>query len=83
MDDITIVDVVQKGRDFIKLDVHVLAKSLNIPSPKEDLDGSKVFEYYQAGNLADIYDYCKRDVETVKWIYWRMTFSSISDKFSS
>ena len=81
MDDITIVDVVQKGRDFIKLDV--LAKSLNIPSPKEDLDGSKVFEYYQAGNLADIYDYCKRDVETVKWIYWRMTFSSISDKFSS
>ena len=81
MDDITIVDVVQKGRDFIKLDV--LAKSLNIPSPKEDLDGSKVFEYYQAGNLSDIYDYCKRDVETVKWIYWRMTFSSISDKFSS
>jgi len=81
MDDITIVDVVQKGRDFIKLDV--LAKSLNIPSPKEDLDGSKVFEYYQAGNLADIYDYCKRDVETVKRIYRRMTFSSISDKFSS
>ena len=81
MDDITIVDVVQKGRDFIKLDV--LAKSLNIPSPKEDLDGSKVFEYYQAGNLADIYDYCKRDVETVKRIYRRMTFSSISDKFFS
>ena len=55
MDDITIVDVVQKGRDFIKLDV--LAKSLNIPSPKEDLDGSKVFEYYQAGNLFGIYVY--------------------------
>jgi len=61
------------GRDFVKLDA--LAKSLNIPSPKEDLDGSKVFEYYQAGNLSDIHEYCKRDVETVKRVYRRMTFS--------
>ncbi len=61
------------GRDFVKLDV--LAKSLNIPSPKEVLDGSKVFEYYQAGNLSDIHEYCKRDVETVKRVYRRMIFS--------
>lgn len=60
------------GRDFVKLDL--LAKSLNIPSPKEDLDGSKVFKYYQAGYLSDIYDYCKKDVDTVRKVYRKMTF---------
>lgn len=60
------------GRDFVKLDL--LAKSLGIPSPKTDMDGSKVYEYYQAGNLSDIYEYCKRDVETVRSVYHRMTF---------
>ncbi len=64
------------GRDFVKLDT--LAKSLHIPSPKEVLDGSKVFEYYQAGKLSDIHEYCKRDVETVKRVYHRMTFSVFS-----
>ncbi|MFQ5849716.1 MAG: ribonuclease H-like domain-containing protein [Candidatus Binatia bacterium] len=61
------------GRDFIKLDL--LAKSLNIPSPKTDLDGSKVYEYYRAGKQSQIYDYCKGDVETVRRIYRRMTFT--------
>lgn len=60
------------GREFVKLDL--LAKSLNIPSPKADLDGSKVYETYRAGNLSDIYEYCKRDVETVREVYHRMTF---------
>ncbi len=61
------------GRDFIKLDL--LAKTLDIPSPKTDLDGSKVYEYFRAGRLAEIYDYCKGDVETVRKVYRRMTFS--------
>lgn len=60
------------GREFVKLDA--LAKSLNFPSPKEVLDGSKVFEYYRAGNLSDIYEYCKKDVDTVRKVYHRMTF---------
>lgn len=60
------------GRDFIKLDV--LAKSLNIPSPKTDLDGSKVYKYYKVGKHSEIYDYCKRDVETVGEVYRRMIF---------
>lgn len=61
------------GRDLIKLDL--LARSLNISSPKTDLDGSKVYNYFRAGRQAEIYDYCKGDVETVRKVYRRMTFS--------
>ena len=62
------------GRDFVKLDV--LAKALHLPSPKTAMDGSKVYEYHKAGRQAEIYEYCKRDVETVRMIYHRMTFTS-------
>ncbi|MFQ5683645.1 MAG: ribonuclease H-like domain-containing protein [Candidatus Binatia bacterium] len=62
------------GRDLVKLDV--LAKSLDLPSPKTDLDGSKVFGYYRAGREAEIHDYCKRDVDAVRKIYRRLTFSA-------
>ncbi len=61
------------GRDFVKLDV--LAKCLNVPSPKTEMDGSKVYQFYNTGRLADIYEYCKRDVQTVREIYRRMTFA--------
>jgi hypothetical protein len=43
------------------------------------LDGSKVYPYFCAGKLPDICDYCKRDVETVRQVYRRLTFAD-SDK---
>ena len=61
------------GREHASLDL--LARALGIPSPKETLDGSKVYPYYCAGKLADICDYCKRDVETVRQVYRRLTFT--------
>ncbi len=61
------------GREHVSLDL--LARALGIPSPKESLDGSKVYPYYCAGKLADICDYCKRDVETVRQVYRRLTFA--------
>ncbi len=61
------------GREHVSLDT--LSKALGIPSPKESLDGSKVYPYYRAGKLADICDYCKRDVETVRQVYRRLTFT--------
>jgi predicted PolB exonuclease-like 3'-5' exonuclease len=61
------------GREHVSLDL--LARALGIPSPKESLDGSKVYPYYCAGKLAEIYDYCKRDVETVRQVYRRLTFA--------
>ena len=61
------------GREHASLDN--LSKALDIPSPKENLDGSKVYPYYRAGKLDEICDYCKRDVESVRQVYRRLTFT--------
>jgi predicted PolB exonuclease-like 3'-5' exonuclease len=62
------------GREHTSLDS--LAKALGIPSPKENLDGSKVYPYYRAGRLGEIIAYCKRDVDSVRQIYHRLTFAA-------
>lgn len=64
------------GREHTSLDA--LAKALGIPSPKENLDGSKVYPYYRAGRLGEIIAYCKRDVDSVRQIYHRLTFAAKS-----
>lgn len=61
------------GREHASLDL--LSRTLSIPSPKESLDGSKVYPYYRAGKLADIVNYCKCDVDSVRQVYRRLTFS--------
>lgn len=61
------------GREHASLDN--LSKALGIPSPKESLDGSKVYPYYRAGKLDEICEYCKRDVESVRAVYRRLTFA--------
>jgi predicted PolB exonuclease-like 3'-5' exonuclease len=64
------------GREHVSLDL--LARALSIPSPKENLDGSKVYPYFRAGRLPEICDYCSRDVETVRQVYRRLTFASVT-----
>ena len=61
------------GREHASLDS--LSKALDIPSPKENLDGSKVYPFYRAGKLPEIVEYCKRDVESVRAVYKRLTFT--------
>lgn len=61
---------------YDKISLNDLALALGIPSPKGELDGSKVNEYYQAGRHEEICRYCNADVETVRAIYHRMTFQS-------
>ena len=63
------------GREHVSLDL--LARALEIPSPKESLDGSKVYPYFRAGRFSEICDYCRCDVETVRRVYRRLTFASI------
>lgn len=60
------------GREHVSLDL--LSRALGIPSPKECLDGSQVYPYYRAGKLAEICEYCKCDVDTVRRVYRRLTF---------
>ena len=64
------------GREHVSLDL--LARALDIPSPKDCLDGSKVYPYYRAGKLAEICEYCKCDVDTVRQVYRRLTFAPAS-----
>ena len=55
-----------------------LCKIFNIPLKGseigEEIDGSKVWDFYQAGRIADIAKYCEGDVERTRQAYKRMTF---------
>lgn len=55
----------------IKLDT--LCKVLGVPTPKGDMDGSKVYEYYQAKRMAEIGLYCCGDVAAMRECYLRMS----------
>jgi predicted PolB exonuclease-like 3'-5' exonuclease len=59
-----------------KVGLEHVALALGIPTPKEGIDGSEVWKFYQAGKVKDICDYCMRDVETTRAVYKRMTFLS-------
>ncbi|MFC1663282.1 ribonuclease H-like domain-containing protein [Patescibacteria group bacterium] len=58
----------------IKLDE--LAKVLGLPTSKQDIDGSQVYDYFLKGKTDMIYNYCKADVELTQAIYNKMIFSS-------
>ncbi len=51
-----------------------IALALGIPSPKDEIDGSQVYDYYKAGKVKEIAEYCKKDVETTRLVYKRMNF---------
>ena len=55
------------------ISLHELAIALGLPSPKDaGIDGSQVYDFYLAGKHQEIFDYCQRDVVTVKTIYERL-----------
>jgi predicted PolB exonuclease-like 3'-5' exonuclease len=60
------------GREGVRLDA--LAQALELPSPKEGMDGSKVYEAFVAGRMNEIYEYCRGDVDTVRRVYRRLKF---------
>ena len=57
-------------KSYASLDL--LADIFNIPSPKDDLDGSKVRQvYYEDNNLERIAEYCSKDVITLAQVLMR------------
>jgi uncharacterized protein YprB with RNaseH-like and TPR domain len=53
--------------------LNLLAHTLGIPTPKDDIDGSMVWEvYWKEKNLDRIITYCQKDVVTVAQILLRM-----------
>lgn len=58
-------------KSYTSLDL--LTAIFDIPTPKDDIDGSKVCEYYWERNeLETIVKYCKKDVIALAQVYLRM-----------
>ena len=58
--------------------LNLLARALDIATPKDDIDGSKVNEvYWKEKNLGRIVTYCQKDVVTVTQIFLRMNGESL------
>lgn len=58
-------------KNYTSLDM--LASVFEIPTPKDDMDGSQVARvYYEDKNLERIKEYCKLDVITVARVYQKM-----------
>ncbi|TDL99738.1 MAG: 3'-5' exonuclease [Flavobacteriaceae bacterium] len=54
--------------------VSLLTKVLDIPTPKDDIDGSEVARvFYQEKNCGRIKEYCEKDVVAVVQIFLRLT----------
>lgn len=51
-----------------------LCKALKIPTPKGEIDGSKVWDFVQQGRLDEVAAYCRRDVEATRLAHKAMTF---------
>lgn len=63
-------------RSFVGL--NLLARTLGIPTPKDDIDGSQVGEvYWSQRDLPRIVTYCQKDVITVAQVYLRMHGESL------
>lgn len=52
-----------------RISLDKLCKALYIPTPKGDLDGSKVWDYVIDGKLNEVVEYCKRDIEATREIH--------------
>jgi hypothetical protein len=53
-----------------------LCKALSIPSPKDGIDGSKVWDFVRDGRIAEVAEYCARDVSATRAVHRRMTFAA-------
>lgn len=58
-----------------KLDT--LAKILELPTSKDEMNGSQVWSYFRDGRIDDICKYCMKDVELTRKVYYRMVFEEI------
>lgn len=56
----------------------LISEILNIPSPKQDLEGSMVSQvYWEGGNLARIKDYCEMDIKATANVMLRVSYLPI------
>jgi 3'-5' exonuclease len=65
-------------RKHVSLDE--LARILGLESSKVEMDGSRVYDKFCAGCHGEIADYCMKDVELVRQVYYRLTFQERDDE---
>lgn len=74
-----IYDVMWEWRKWARepsVSLDTLAKALGIPSSKGgEIEGKDVWKAYQQGRIAEICEYCKKDVEVTRAIYRKMVFA--------
>jgi 3'-5' exonuclease len=61
-------------RNYVSL--NEICISLGIETKGDDINGSKVWDFVQAGKIKQVADYCAADVEKVRLIHQRMTFQT-------
>lgn len=54
-----------------------LAKVLGLPTSKDEMDGSMVWDYFKEGRVEEINKYCMKDVELTRKVYYKMTFQNL------
>jgi predicted PolB exonuclease-like 3'-5' exonuclease len=52
-----------------------LCRVLGIDSPKDGIDGSKVYDYLRDGKIDEVAEYCKRDIKATREAYHRLSFT--------
>lgn len=61
--------------------LNLLAVALDVPTPKDDIDGSMVWKvYWEEKNLPRIVTYCQKDVVTVAQVLLRMQGEPLIEK---
>lgn len=60
----------------VSVGLETLCLALDVPTPKDGIDGSQVWKFYQDGKVDDILKYCKRDVEATRAVYKKMVFQN-------
>jgi len=61
-----------------RIKLEKLCVALGVPSPKGEINGANVAAAVAAGRIADVANYCAKDVEAVRAVHRRMTFASNS-----
>ena len=62
-----------------RISLDKLCMALGVPSPKGEMDGTMVGQYVADGRIAEVVEYCKRDVTATGAVYRRMTFGVSKD----